>query len=431
MSGAMGCRGWGYRACVAIASVLWAAWGACGGGEAGPPGGGAAAERGAGPDEHGHAGEGAHGAGEPDEHGHGGEGAHGRDPDVPAGEAHEVRLGAEALARAGIATAPVALRTLAGGGRVPAEVRLIPERTAHVAPLVPGRIVRVEVTPGQRVEAGQLLAVVASAEVAALAARLEEVEAQRGAARQAVARQRPLVAEGISAERVLVEAEAAARQLAAEAAGIERQLALLGATEGSGEVPLYAPIAGVIVEMHATLGERTGDDEPPFVIADPGEVWVVGWVPELRVAEVAVGTRARLALPAYPGERWEAPIRYVAPALDAAARALPVRLVLPNPDGRLRAGLFGTLELLAGTADEAPRAAIPREAVVTLEGRDAVFVARGGPGVFAPVFVTLGRREGGEVEVVAGLEAGEEVVVSGAFTLKSALQAGELAEHEH
>ena len=88
-------------------------------------------------------------------------------------EEGQVHLAPEALARARIEVAPLAARVLAGDARVPAEVQLVPQRTAHVAPLSPGRLVRVDAQAGQRVKAGDVLAVVSSSEVATLAARGE------------------------------------------------------------------------------------------------------------------------------------------------------------------------------------------------------------------------------------------------------------------
>lgn len=351
-----------------------------------------------------------------------------------AGEAThvgDIHLDPAGLRRARIEVGAVAARVLGGGVRIPAEIQLVPQRTAHVAPLSPGRLVRVDAEPGQAVKAGDVLAVVSSSEVASLSAKSEQLRAQLQAARATLERQKQLAGDGITSQRVVIDAESLVRQLQAEAAGVARQLELLGAKDGKPELALVTPIDGIIVEAHATLGEMTRVDEPPFVVSDPSEVWVIGLVPELKVREVAVGKTVRLRLGAYPGEHWEGPIAFVSPSLDEDARALPIRVPLPNPDGRLRAGLFGTLEILSGGAGEAPVAAIPVTALVTLEGRDAVFVPGDQPGSFRSQFVTLGRREDGLVEIVEGLAPGAALVVSGAFTLKSVREKGALAEHDH
>lgn len=350
------------------------------------------------------------------------------DPERPGDEVH---LTPEGLERARITVGKAAPRLIGGDARIPAEVQLMPQRTAHVAPLSPGRLIRVDAQPGQTVKAGQVLAVVSSTEVASLVAKSEELRAQLASARSTFDRQKKLAVDGIASQRAVIDAESLVRQLQAEATGVARLLELLGAKDGKPELELVSPIDGVVVEAHATRGEMTKNDDPPFVVADPSEVWVIGQVPELKVKSAAIGKRVRFRLGAYAGEHWEGLIEFVSPSLDARTRSLPIRISLPNPDGRLRAGLFGTLEILSGGDDDAPVITVPTESLIVLDGRDAVFVPGDEPGAFEPRFITLGRRDVGFVEVTDGLAANASVVTSGAFTLKSVLQKGVLAEHQH
>ncbi len=368
-----------------------------------------------------------------DDAGHGHESAKAHAGAKPHTDEHEgeVHLDPVGVARARIMVGAVSARVMGGDVRIPAEVQLVPQRTAHVAPLAPGRLIRVDAQPGQVVKAGQVLAVVSSAEVAALAAKGEQLKAQLAAGRATLDRQKKLAVDGIASQRVVIEAESLVRQLQAEVAGVNRQLELLGAKDGKPELELTSPIDGIVVEAHATRGEMTKNDEPPFVVSDPSEVWVIGQVPELKVTSVAVGKAVRFRLGAYVGEHWDGVIEFVSPSLDVRTRSLPIRIALSNPDGKLRAGLFGTLEILSGGASEAPIAAVPGDALVTIDGRDAVFVPADEPNAFVPVFVTLGRRDAGFVEIREGLAIGAAVVTRGAFTLKSVLQKGALAEHEH
>ena len=343
----------------------------------------------------------------------------------------EVRLDAAGIQRARIEVGKATPRIMGGDARIPAEVQLVPQRTAHVAPLSPGRLIRVDAQIGQVVEAGQVLAVVSSAEVASLAAKAEQLKAQLAAARATLDRQKKLAVDGIASQRAVIDAESLVRQLQAEAAGVNRQLELLGAKDGKPELELTSPIDGIVVEAHATRGEMTKNDEPPFVVSDPSAVWVIGYVPELKVKDVAVGKTVRFRLGAYVGDYWEGEIDFVSPSLDEKTRALPIRIGLDNPDGKLRAGLFGTLEILSGGADEAPIVAVPVDALVSIDGRDAVFIPGHEANSFEPSFVVIGRRDAGFVEIKEGLAADQPVVTRGAFTLKSVLQKGALAEHEH
>lgn len=343
---------------------------------------------------------------------------------------NEVHLSADALERAGIRVAPAERRALTGGVAIPAEVQFEPTSTAHVGPLVPGRITKVSVALGDRVRRGQLLGIVASTDVSSARARLDQARARLSAAEATLQRQQQLSTEGIGAQRSLIEAEAQVGELRAEVDGLRRQLSVFG-SGSAGELSLTSPIDGVVVAVHATLGETAAPDQPAFIVTDPTKVWVRGNVPELELGRVRPDSAAIVRLHAFPDLAMPGTITYVAPALDERSRSLPVRVTLQRPDERLRSGLFGSIELVGGTADERVLV-VPADAVATLDGQTVVFVPADEPNSFRPQPVSLGRRAGGFFEVRSGLDEGARVAVSGAFTLKSALRSGELSEgHEH
>ncbi|MFO0606625.1 MAG: efflux RND transporter periplasmic adaptor subunit [Polyangiales bacterium] len=341
--------------------------------------------------------------------------------------AEEVRLTEEAQRIAGIRVGRAERRALSGGASIPAEVEFDPTSTAHVAPLVPGRFTRIATTLGANVRRGDLLAVLASTDVSAARARLNQSRARLAAAQSALVRQRTLTTEGIGAQRALVEAEAQVADLRAEVAGLQQQLAVFGSGAG-GEIRLTSPIDGVVVAMHATLGENAGTNGAAFEVTDPTRVWVRGNVPELDLARVAPNMAAVVRFHAFPDDTFPGRVTYVAPSLDDATRALQIRVSLDRLDARLRGGLFGGIELL-GAPDERPLA-VPVDAVATLDGRTVVFVPGREAGSFRPQAVEVGRRSGRHVEVLAGLTEGAALAVSGAFTLKSALKSEELEAEE-
>lgn len=339
---------------------------------------------------------------------------------------HEVRLTPEAMGLAGVRAGRAERRALGGGVAIPAEVQFEPSITAQVGPLVSGRITRVAVTLGQRVARNELLGVVASSDVSAARARLGQARARLAAAEATLRRQRVLSTEGIGAQRAVIDAEAQVGELRAEVEGTQRQLAVFG-SGAAGELQLRSPIDGVIVAVQATLGETASPERAAFVVTDPTRVWVRGDVPELEIARVAVGGAAVVRLHAFPDLALAGTIVYVAPALDERTRSLPIRVSLTQPESRLRSGLFGSVELVGGAPDERVLA-VPVEAVAVVEGQTTVFVPGDQPGSFRPQAVELGRRAGGYYEVRAGLAEGAPLALSGAFTLKSALQSGELGE---
>jgi len=320
-------------------------------------------------DEHGHE----EHAGEDEGHDDRGGGEEGHD-DHGDGEERVVRISPEALSRNGIRLGTAEAGVLAGAFEVPAEVQLNPDRVAHISPLVEGQLLSVDVTLGDRVEAETQLARLRSVELGQARADLSRTTSLRDVAEQNRDRQRRLREEGISSERSLLEAELAYEQADAERDAARSRLRVFGLRGGSGpDMTLESPIAGVVVERHATRGENVSPDDTLFIVADLSRVWVIGRVYEQQVAQVAPGMNATLTLNAYPGRTWTGTVDFVGATLDESTRTLPIRVEIDNPDGLLRPGLFGSLRLASGQPTSTS-VVVPLSAVQTIDNRTVVFV---------------------------------------------------------
>lgn len=374
---------------------------------------------------------------EGDEHGHeehAGE-EEGHDDDGHDDEHEEervVHISPDALTRSGIRLGTAEAGVLAGALEVPAEVQLNPDRVAHISPLVDGQLLSVDVTLGDRVEVETQLARLRSVELGQARAELSRTTSLREVAEQNRDRQRRLREEGISSERSLLEAELAYEQADAERDAARSRLRVFGLRGGSGpDMNLESPIAGVVVERHATRGENVSPDDTLFIVADLSRVWVIGRVYEQQVAQVAPGMSATLSLNAYPGRSWSGTVDFVGATLDESTRTLPIRVEIDNPDGLLRPGLFGSLRLASGQPTGSA-VVVPLAAIQTVDNRTVVFVPGDEDGEFAAHPVTVGRESNRQAEVLEGLEPGDRVVVEGAFVLKSELMRGELGHgHAH
>ena len=373
---------------------------------------------------------------EGDDHGHeehaGEEEGHDEHGGDERGEERVVHISAVALSRSEIRLSTAEAGVLADALEVPAEVQLNPDRVAHLSPLVEGQLLSVDVTLGDRVEAETQLARLRSVELGQARAELSRTTSLRDVAEQNRDRQRRLREEGISSERSLLEAELAYEQADAERDAARSRLRVFGLRGGSGpDMTLDSPIAGVVVERHATRGENVSPDDTLFIVADLSRVWVIGRVYERQVAQVAPGMNATLALNAYPGRTWTGTVDFVGATLDEATRTLPIRVEIDNPDGLLRPGLFGSLRLASGQPTGST-VVIPLSAVQTVDNRTVVFVPGDEEGEFAAHPVTIGRESNRQAEVLQGLEPGSRIVVEGAFILKSELMRGELGHgHAH
>jgi cobalt-zinc-cadmium efflux system membrane fusion protein len=191
-----------------------------------------------------------------------------------------------------------------------------------------------------------------------------------------------------------------------------------------GVYALRAPFSGTVIEKHIARGEKLGDDADAFTVADLGTVWVNLSAYQKDLPYLDKGRKVVLSAGGTIGDA-TAPIAFVAPIVDERTRTALVRMVLPNPDGRWRPGLFvrGTVEVDKSAAG----VLVPREAVQRVHGKDAVFVpaAEG----FEPKPVTVGRSSRTRVEVLSGLNAGDRYVARGAFELKAKLVTSGFGAH--
>jgi cobalt-zinc-cadmium efflux system membrane fusion protein len=188
--------------------------------------------------------------------------------------------------------------------------------------------------------------------------------------------------------------------------------------------PLSAPFDGVIVDRHVVAGEVAGPERPIFVVADLSTVWVEINVYQRDLAAVRPGERVRIEAGAGVGDG-EGSVSYVSPVLDQATRTAIARVVLANPDGRWRPGLFVTARIL--DPQPAP-VVVPRTALQRIDGQPVVFGVHGDE--VEPRPVRIGRQGRHLAEIVTGLAAGERYATDGTFLLKAELTAGGDA-HEH
>jgi multidrug efflux pump subunit AcrA (membrane-fusion protein) len=183
-------------------------------------------------------------------------------------------------------------------------------------------------------------------------------------------------------------------------------------------ITFRSPVAGVIVEKTAVQGMRVMAGQTLFRVADTSTVWVEADVYERELSLVRIGQSASVSLDAYPAEKIIGRVTYIYPTVDEKTRTGKVRFALANRDGRLKPGMYATVEL-AGAAIEV--LAVPADALLDTGKEQLVFVAQG-DGYFEPRPVTAGSRTGDEVEILEGLKEGEQVATGATFFLDSESQ---------
>lgn len=354
-------------------------------------------------------------------------------------ESHEgrVQISEEAARQGGLETATAGPATLRGTVTLPGEIKLNANQIVHVVPRLSGLVREVKKNLGEMVKKGDLLAIIDSRELAdAKSGLLADLE-RRELAQVRATREKELFAKKISSEEEYLTAKQALAELDVSVRSADQKLQALGLSAQqikdirSGkditltDYPIYAPIDGTVIEKHLSTGEAVADDADAFVIADLSSVWaeVVVYAADLkRIREnnpVTVHSRDM-------GIDAEGTIAFIGALVGEQTRTATAIVNLPNPEGLWRPGLFVTVTL-ADEAYEVP-VAVPTDALQSFRDWSVVFIAVGDTYEVRPV--ETGRSDGDRVEIVSGLNPGDQFVSKNSYLIKADIEkAG--AAHDH
>ncbi|HAJ92586.1 MAG TPA: efflux RND transporter periplasmic adaptor subunit [Gammaproteobacteria bacterium] len=181
-------------------------------------------------------------------------------------------------------------------------------------------------------------------------------------------------------------------------------------------IAIYSPQDGVVSKLMVRHGMFVTPDKQVMSLADLSSVWLLAEIYEAQADWVKVGFPAEVSLAFLPGRTWEGQVEYIYPSLDPKTRTLKARLRFDNSDEALKPNMYANVKIYGGPKEEV--IVIPVEALIRT-GRESRVVIALGAGKFASRTVTAGIESGDWVEILAGIEPGEEVVTSGQFLLDS------------
>jgi membrane fusion protein, copper/silver efflux system len=236
------------------------------------------------------------------------------------------------------------------------------------------------------------------------------------------------VPEWLAAQEELLALRASAQPGTAELVESARQrLRLLGMPPGeiarierdgksSVRVTVTAPQGGIVWEIGARDGMAVMPGTTLFKLAGIGTVWVTADVPEAQAALVRSGAPVEARAAAYPDRIFKGSVNALLPEVNAQTRTVRARIVLANPGGALKPGMYATVKFGGAAGQQA--VLVPSEAVIRTGKRNVVIVDAG-DGRFVPADVDVGRESGDMTEIRKGILAGQHVVVSGQFLVDS------------
>ena len=306
---------------------------------------------------------------------------------------------------------------------LPAHIEADPTRVVHVYPPTGGRIVEMKVRPSDHVEKGQLLALLESNDLSRAVADYHKAKVDAEVKQGALARAEDLLAHNAIAQKDYQQAQGEAKIAQAELEATAQLIRVFGMDpdHASTELRVVAPRSGVVLDIGAASGEYSKSldaPQPLCTIADISTVWALGDIYERDFAGLKMGEEAQVTLDAYPDQRWPGRVGVLSDAVDPTTRTLHLRVVLPNPGGRIKPAMFGSIRVLRSSSQGI---VVPASAVIR-EGNEAhVFVSKGN-GRFERRTVKLGRAMDGSIEILSGVNQGDSIVSEGALLLRAAAQ---------
>lgn len=179
---------------------------------------------------------------------------------------------------------------------------------------------------------------------------------------------------------------------------------------------IHSPFDGIVFNIGVREGQYVTPATELYKIADLSSIWVYVDIYEDEMPWVRTGDKAEMKVTGIPGKTFRGKVNYVYPYLDPKTRTNKVRLEFSNPGLELKPDMFANVTLLASQRVDA--IIVPIEAIIRTGKRDQIFIMKG-EGKFEPREVTLGFSTNGDIQIIEGVKAGEEVVTSAQFLIDS------------
>ena len=319
-----------------------------------------------------------------------------------------------------VSAGPLAISTKL---QFPGEIQINDDRTVHVVPRVSGVAEAVLVSTGQFVKKGQTLAVFSSQMISEQRSALQTAQKRLSLANTIYQREKTLWEQKITAEQDYLQALQGLREAEIAVDNSQQKLSALGVilnnnanSSSLNRFELRAPYDGLVVERNLSIGEAVKEDTPIFTISDLSTVWAEVHIPAKDLPYVRMGDKVTLRATAFDAQT-TGTVAFIGALVGELTRMAKARIVLANPQGAWRPGLFVSVEVKA--AEVRVPIAIETDALQTLGTQQVVFV-RTETG-FKAHPVKIGLNDGKHVEVVEGLAAGASYAAKGSYILKSEL----------
>jgi membrane fusion protein, heavy metal efflux system len=347
-------------------------------------------------------------------------------------QANTVRISPEAQRQ--LIVGEVQFKPLFGDLTLSGKVQYSEDRYAKVSSPLVGRVTNVLAKLGEKVEAGQVLVRIDSAEISSAYSDYVKAESDLNFAARNYELAKELYENKAMSKKDLVQAENEFLKFRAEYRRARERLLALRVPASELDKPrsqqtissrfdLKSPLAGTVVERNVTVGQTVGNDAAQvlYTIADLHVLQVIGEVYEKDLRRINRGGPASVTVEAYPTETFDATVVYVGDVVDSTTRTIKIRCDVKNTALMLKPEMFARVNLKLG--NDIPVMVVPKEAVIELGGRGFVY-AQTAPDTYVRKPVVTGTIAGDLIQIREGLEPGERVVIKGGLLLKGEQEKG-------
>jgi cobalt-zinc-cadmium efflux system membrane fusion protein len=320
--------------------------------------------------------------------------------------------------RSRLTVMPVATQPINDKLVLPAVVESDPARTASVLPPLGGRVVQLKAALGDRVKAGQVVAVIDSPDLGQAYDDNDKAADTYQLTKKTLERQEEQLKLGAASTRDVDQARSDFNQASAEYTRTQARLQIIGvpaeAKERARLLTVTAPVSGSVTSLLIAQDNMINDPTQPIMtIADLSTVWVTAMVSEKDIGGVTRQEDAEVTLSAYPGRTLNGKVLFVSDVIEPDSRRDKIRIAFQNSDYALKPNMFATVTLHAPAR---ARIVVPTSALLMNNDRTSVFVATA-PWTFERRTVDPDLEEGNTVAIQSGLQAGDQVVVKGGILL--------------
>ena len=303
---------------------------------------------------------------------------------------------------------------------VPAIVEADPARVANILAPLAGRVVALNVALGDRVHRGQVLAVIASGDLAQASSDVQKADDAFATADKTLTRVRGVQQAGGAATKDIEAAESAYNQAKSERERAHTRMeALNGAgAHAAGQLVLTAPQDGVITTLAISRGAQVSDPTAVLMtVTNIDRVYVTANVPEDEIGLIARGAAADIQLTAYPGQTLHGSVSEVNAVIEPDTHRQKVRIALDNPGGRLMPNMYATVALAPPASPGASSAVYAPQSALLMNNDSITVMVEVRPWVFERRAVKLGDETDAAARVLSGLAPGDRIVVRGGVLL--------------